>query len=216
MRSELQGLEITKGELKHLSGLAMNQVYRPATGRKFLKEGCKTLITSILILMSYGILTAVFEYHHPLLIVIHLFAAIAVILDDLYKIAISIRNPDLLQIFNEVERYNAIVESLILHDELEEAGNLDVKIYQREQVLAALNLIRSDLVRALKTEKIRRKHHKFIAENQELLETDLNKLIIPFNRDKTTEGGRLLNESLQLASRVHQKVKQLRQKHSTR
>ncbi|MEB3280313.1 MAG: hypothetical protein VKK42_15475 [Lyngbya sp.] len=209
MRSELQGLEITKGELKHLSGLGINQVYRPATGQKFVKEGCKTLIISVLVLISYGILAAVFEHHHPLLIVIHAIAALAVIIDDLYKILISVRNPDLLTIFDEVDRYNAIVQTLILYEELEQAGNLGVKIYQREQILAALNLIRADLVRALKTERILRRNHQFIAKNQELLDTDFNTLIAPFNSDTTTEPGRLLNESLQLAIEVHQKLKQL-------
>lgn len=214
--SELQGLEITKGELKHLSGLGMNQVYRPATWKKFAKEGFKTLIASLLILISYGVLAAAFEQHHPLLIIIHLIIAVGVLLDDLYKIFISMRNPDLLQIFDEVDRYNAIVRSLILHEDLERAGNFDVKIYRREQVLTALKFIRADLVRALKTEKIVRKNRQFIGKNRELLETDLSGIIAPFSADNTTETGRLLNESLQLAREVNQKLKQLQQKHSTR
>ncbi|EAW36559.1 hypothetical protein [Lyngbya sp. PCC 8106] len=216
MRSELQGLEITKGEFKHLSGLGMNQVYRPATWQKFAKEGFKTLIISILILISYGILAAVFEQHHPLLILTHVIIGVGVLLDDLYKIFISVRNPDLLHIFDQIDRYNAIVQSLILHEDLEKAGNLDVKIYQREQVLAALNFLRADLVRALKTEKIIRRNKQFIANNQDLIETDLSTIITAFNFDETTEPGRLLNESLQLATEVHQKLKQLQQKHSTR
>ncbi|KKD37359.1 MAG: hypothetical protein WAN66_11640 [Limnoraphis robusta] len=216
MQSELQGLEITKGEFKHLSGLGMDQVYRPPTWQKFLKEGCKTLITSILILISYGILATIFEQHHPLLIFIHLLAALAVIIDDLYKIITTLRSPNLLQIFDEVDRYNTIVQAVILYDHLEQAGNSQVKIYQREEVITALKIIRGDLVRSLKTEKILRKNHQFISEHQELLETDFNRLIQPGSGYRSTEESRLLHQSRQLATEVHQKLKQLQQKHSTR
>ena len=216
MRSELQNLEITTGELKHLSGLGMNQVYRPATGRKFAQEGFKTSITLILILISYGILAAVFERHHPLLMIIHAIAAAGVIFDDLYKIGVTVKNSDLVKIFDEVERYNAIVRTLILYDDLERAGNSNVKIDRQEQILTALNWIRADLIRALKTERILRKNRRFIAKHQELLETDFNTLIAPFDADETTEPGRLLRESLQLARDVHQQLQQLQDKQSTR
>ncbi|MDY7022323.1 MAG: hypothetical protein SWJ54_13350 [Cyanobacteriota bacterium] len=216
MQSELQGLEITKGEIKYLSGLGIDQVYRPATWKKFVKEGCKTLIIFILILISYSVLSVVFQQHHPFLILIHVVVALGSLIDDLYKIFLTVRNPDLLKIFDKVSRYNSIVNIIILHDQLEEAGNSEVKIYQREQVISALNFIRADLVRALKTAKIIRKNHQLIIENLELQETDLSLLMIPLNPDETTEQGRLLSESIQLAKEVHQKLKQLQQKKSAR
>ncbi len=216
MHSELQGLEITKGELKHLSGLRMDQVYRPATWQKFVQEGCKTLITSILIVISYGILAAVIEQHHPLLILIHLIAALIVIIDDCCKIIISLRNPNLIQLFEDVDRYNAIVQTVRLHDELEQAGNSHLKINQREDVITALKIIRGDLVRGLKTDKIIRTNHQLISEHQELLETDFHSLTHLKNRDRNTQESRLLHHSLQLATEVQQQLKQLQQKHSSR
>ncbi|XDE63911.1 hypothetical protein AB3M80_08215 [Arthrospira platensis BEA 1257B] len=44
MTPDLEGLEISRGELKHLSGLGINRVYRPATFKKLLQEGLKTLL----------------------------------------------------------------------------------------------------------------------------------------------------------------------------
>ncbi len=216
MQPDLQGLEITPGELRHLSGMGMNHVYRPPTWQKFLQEGCKTLIASGLLFLSYRILLLISPRAQFILIIIHILIAVSVLIDDLYTIIRTLSYPNWLRIVEDVERYNAIVKAIVINDEIEEAGNSHVRIHQRDRVLKALHLIREDLVRALKTERILRKNHKFLKENDQLFATNLTTLTSLQISDRATEHGRLLNEALQVAVGVQEELKRLQDQHSTR
>lgn len=47
MKPDLQGLEITKGELKHLTGVGFGDVLRPPTLTKFATEIFQTILILI-------------------------------------------------------------------------------------------------------------------------------------------------------------------------
>ncbi|MHC5720305.1 MAG: hypothetical protein ACYTX0_51835, partial [Nostoc sp.] len=71
-------------------------------------------------------------------------------------------------LLSEVNRYNSIIKVIDINDQIEEAGNTEVVIKEREGVVEALKLTKADLVRALKTERILREHKNFILSNTEL------------------------------------------------
>lgn len=216
MRPDLQGLEITPGELRHLSGMGMNHIYRPPTWQKFLQEGFQTLIASGLIFISYRILILISPRDQLILMIIHILAVVSVLIEDLYTLIRTLTYPNLIRIVEDVDRYNAIVKAIVINDEIEEAGNFNVRIDQRDRVLKALHLIREDLVRALKTEKILRKNYKFLQENEQLFATNLTTLTALQISDRATEHGRLLNEALQIAVGVQEELQRLQDQHSAR
>ena len=82
-------------------------------------------------------------------------------------------------------------------------------IKERESVLAALNLTKADLVRALKTERILRENKSFILSNTELFVNNLATLTAMQVNEQATEHGRLLNEALQIALDVQHEMKRL-------
>lgn len=214
MRPDIQGLEITQGELKRLSGVGITQVYRPPTLRKFLTEGLQTLGILGLILLSFLLMSLIFPQNYFLLILIHCVAALALVGDDTYRIWRSSKNKQLLNLFDDVDRYNAIIKAIDLNDKIEEAGNPNVIINNREQVIQALQLLREDLIRALKTERVLRENKKLLLANSELFTTNFTALTALQISDKASQRSRLLNEALQIAVGVQEELKKLQDRHA--
>jgi hypothetical protein len=112
-------------------------------------------------------------------------------------------------LLSDVDRYNAVIKAIDINDQIEEAGNPEVSIQKREKVIEALKLTRSDLVRALKTERILRENKNFILKNTELFVNNLATLTAMQVTEQATEHGRLLNEALQIALDVQYEMKKL-------
>ncbi|WP_244919261.1 hypothetical protein [Nostoc commune] len=112
-------------------------------------------------------------------------------------------------LLNDVERYNTVIRAIDINDQIEEAGNPEVLIKERESVIEALKLTKSDLIRALKTERILRENKNFILSNTELFVNNLATLTAMQVNEQATEHGRLLNEALQIALDVQHEMKRL-------
>lgn len=218
MKPDLEGLEISRGELKRLSGLGPNRVYRPPTLKKFGREGVKTLVASGLLFLSYGILSVIFPRDQWALGSVHAIAAAGLILDDALKLIATRRHQTAIAIWEQVERYNAIVRAIDLFDRLEQAGNPQAELAARKQMTDALTLIRGELVRALKTEALLRKNRQFLAASGDLFPPELSNLIEPQLADvpDDTPHGRLLAEAWKVAVAVETQLKPLRDRHSPR
>lgn len=214
MRADIQGLEITIGELKHLSGVRPDCAYRPATATKFVREGLKTLGLIVLVLISYFLVVEIFPAAYLWAVALHLAATAGLIFEDARKIIRSRANKHLINLFDDVDRYNAIVKAIEINDRIEEAGNSEVKIADRAKVVQALQLVRDDLVRALKTERILRENQKFVTAHTELFATNLKALNGLQIGNPASERGRLLNEALQLALAVQAEMKKLQERHA--
>lgn len=214
MRSDIQGLEITAGELKRLSGAGPDRVYRPASATKFAREGLKTVGLIFLVLISCFLLVAIFPRAYLFWFGIHLAAVVGLIFEDAWKIRRSHQNQHLINLFDDVDRYNGIIKTIEINDKIEEAGNSGVKIDDRSKVIQALQLIRDDLVRALKTERILRENKKFVAANSELFVSNLKALSALQISDRSSQPGRLLNEALQVALGVQAEMKKLQNRES--
>ena len=214
MRADIQGLEITVGELKRLSGAGPGRVYRPASATKFAREALKTVGLIVLVLISCWLLVAIFPRAYLFWFALHLAAIAGLIFEDAWKIWCSSQNKHLINLFDDVDRYNGIIKAIEINDKIEDAGNAEVKVGDRPKVIQALQLIRNDLVRALKTERILRENKKFVATNSELFANNLRTLNSLQISDRTSEQGRLLNEALQLAIGVQAEMKKLQDRNA--
>ncbi len=213
MRADIQGLEITVGELKHLCGAGPDRVYRPASATKFANEALKTVGLIVLVLISCWLLVAIFPRAYLVWLALHLAAIAGLIFEDAWKIWCS-QNKHLVNLFDDVDRYNGIIRAIEINDQIEDAGNAFVKIGDRSKVIQALKLIREDLVRALKTERILRENKKFVATNSELFANNLTTLNALQISDPASEQGRLLNEALHLAVGVQAEMKKLQDRNA--
>jgi len=214
MRADIQGLEITVGEFKRLSGAGPDRVYRPASATKFAREALKTVGLIVLVLISCWLLVAIFPRAYLFWFALHLAAIAGLIFEDAWKIWCSSQNKHLINLFDDVDRYNGIIKAIEINDKIEDAGNAEVKVGDRPKVIQALQLIRNDLVRALKTERILRENKKFVATNSELFANNLRTLNSLQISDRTSEQGRLLNEALQLAIGVQAEMKKLQDRNA--
>lgn len=211
MRSDLQGLLIAKGELRRLTGVGLNDVFIPPTLGKLSRELIQTLCLLGLLAASCFILVLSFKEYFLYLIGGHLIIGLTLLLTDLQKIIFSLRHKSLIRLFEDVARYNSIIYSLDINDQIEAAGNPAAQLKNREKAIAALELTRSDLIRALKTERILRENQHFIAQNPELFANNLESLAALQVSDRASEYGRLLNEAMQVAIGVREEMKKMQQ-----
>jgi hypothetical protein len=112
-------------------------------------------------------------------------------------------------LLKDVERYNSVIKVISINDQIEAAGNPEVGIKQRKRVIEALKLTKSDLVRALTTEKVLRENKNFILKNSDLFVNNLATLTSMQVTEQASEHGRLLNEALQIALDVQYEMGRL-------
>ncbi|HEY9597013.1 MAG TPA: hypothetical protein V6D33_05035 [Cyanophyceae cyanobacterium] len=213
MQPDLQGLEITKGELKRCSGVSLHAAFRPPTFLKFASEIAKTSIVIFLIACTGFVLAQILPDHVLELIIIDTVAAAVLLFDDVRKIYFSSKHRNLLRLFDDVARYNSVIKAIDINDQIEAVGNSSVSLKNREQVLHALRLTREDIIRALKTERILRENEKFIKFNSALFDTNLMALTALQVSDQASDHGRILNEALQIVVDVQEEMKKLQNQH---
>ena len=235
MRNDLKGLEITPQELQKLTNLPIK--HQPKVITNSLKRLFKLVMqkfkgpegATVFFLILAGLITSYIIFSLFILsffswlpipswlsfigfCIISLFGVQAY-LNFLWKhsakklrenITYSLEN-----LLRDVERFNSVVKAIDINDQIEAAGHQGVSITNRSKVIEALNLTRSDLVRALKTERILRENKQFIVNNTELFVSNLASLTAIDFTEEATEHGRLLNEALQIALDVQHEMKNL-------
>ncbi|BAZ27880.1 hypothetical protein NIES4074_03080 [Cylindrospermum sp. NIES-4074] len=217
MQPDLIGLEISKGELRRLTGFDPEDVFRPsimADRQKrlgfLLNEGLVAIaLTPIIVGFIYAFLILpTIGSSIKLGILLLILAPIAVILGrSLWR---RFTCPHALTILlDEVDKYHQVVNAIDIHDQLATNGNTRSSITDREKVIAALQLIREDLVRALKSERILRDNKKLLANNQELFVNNLANLQALEVSSQAGEYAQLLNQSLQIALDVQAEIRKL-------
>ncbi|MCC5617522.1 hypothetical protein LC605_21025 [Nostoc sp. CHAB 5836] len=235
MRDDLQGLEISQDELQRLTNLPVNEelVIITKTLKIFAKIYIQKLQSSEAATVAFiGFSTFVFSY---ILfdILLKIFLTWITVPSWLSLIILSFWVGGLTQtilyliwktrsrfvkknltnsleiMLKEVNRYNTVIRVIDINDQIEEAGNPEVVIKEREGVIEALKLTKADLVRALKTERILRENKSFILSNTELFVNNLATLTAMQVTEQATEHGRLLNEALQIALDVQHEMKRL-------
>ncbi len=235
VRDDLQGLEISQDELQKLTNLPVNDQIIIITNP--LKKLAKLYIQKIqssegATVIFIGFATFVFGYLFfdifikifvtwitipswllLMFLVLWIGGLTQTVLYLIWKSRskiVKLNMTNSLQILlTDVERYNTVIRAIDINDKIEEAGNPEVLIKQRASVIEALKLTKSDLVRALKTERILRENKSFILSNTELFVNNLATLTAMQVNEQATEHGRLLNEALQIALDVQHEMKRL-------
>lgn len=81
-----------------------------------------------------------------------------------------------------------------------------VGLSDRERVIQALGVMKADIVRVLKTERILRENKNFIAKHPQLFTTNLMDLTALQVSDRASEYGRVLDQALQIAVGVQEEM----------
>ena len=218
MRPDLIGLEISKGELRHLSGFDPDDIFRPSIFENRQKRW-NFFINELIVALALTPIFIGFIYAFVILPIIGSSIKLAVILlivvpafvflgRWLWRRKVSPRT--LAKLLDEVDEYHKLIEAIDVNDQLASSGNLQSNLEDREKVISALQLIREDLVRALKTERILRDNKKLIAQKHELLIDNLANLQALQASSEASEYAQLLNQSLQIALDVQEQIRKLR------
>lgn len=228
MQTDLNELRITPNQLEKLTGLDisdtfMGKVYRPSafrSSRRFLSFLLTEVLTlgvilifclplSLVIARGFGILNATNTV--PFLLIA---LGIAAAIFAGWNVSMWLKSKQLqtlAHLLDEVDKHNEIIEAVYVIDELSTIQNSTVGLIDRTEVLKALTATRESLINALMTEKILRKHQRFITRRQELftnIETNLAMLQTLQVDNQANEYGQLLNEALQIGLSIRQEMQQ--------
>ena len=217
MQPDLVGLEISKGELKRLTGFDTEDVFRP-TIMKDKQKRIAFFINEALVALAMTPIIVGFIYAFIILPILGSSTLIGIILILIIPIAVIVgrslwrkfTSPHVLTILlDEVDKYHSVIQAIDINDQLRDSGHTHSNINDREKVISALKLIREDLVRALKSERILRDNRQLLANNQELLVNNLANLQTLQVSNQAGEYGQLLNQSLQIALDVQAEIRKL-------
>lgn len=217
METDLLGLEISKGELRRLTGFDPDEVFRPSIMRDKRKRlgfiGNELMVALALTPLIVGFIYA-FLILPTIGTSIPLGLALVIIVPILVLIArwfwrLKTCPKVVTVLLDEVDRYHAVIQSIHINDQLATSGNKTSHIEDREKVISGLQLIREDLVRALKTERILRDNKELLANNNELSINNLSNLQALQVSTEASEYAQVLNQSLQIAIDVQAEIRKL-------
>ncbi|MEH2456886.1 hypothetical protein [Nostoc sp.] len=217
MQPDLIGLEISKGELRRLTGFDPEDVFRPSVMRDS-KKRLGFFINEMLVTLALTPIIVGSVYAFIILPTIGSSIRLGILLLILVPIPILVGRSlwrqltcaeGLTILLDEVDKYHDLIGAIDINDQLAASGNVESSIHDRDQVTAALQLIREDLVRALKTERILRDNKKLLANNQELFVNNLASLQALQLSSQAGEYAQLLNQSLQIAIDVQAEIRKL-------
>ncbi|OKH44901.1 hypothetical protein NIES2101_27540 [Calothrix sp. HK-06] len=217
METDLLGLEISKGELRRLTGFDPDEVFRPSIMRD-KKKRLGFIGNELMVALALTPLIVGFIYAFLILPTIGTSIPLGLALIIIVPILVLFGRwfwrlktcPKVVTVLlDEVDRYHAVIQSIHLNDQLATSGNKTSHIEDREKVISGLQLIREDLVRALKTERILRDNKELLANNQELSINNLSNLQAMQVSTEASEYAQLLNQSLQIAIDVQAEIRKL-------
>ena len=217
MQPDLLGLEITKGELRRLTGVDPEDVFRPSI-LKNREKRFAFFMNEVITALALTPIVVGFIYAFIILPIIGSSIPIGLLLLALVPVSVILvrgflrrRNcpKSLTKLLDEVDEYHEVIQAIDLNDQLDTAGNTQSNISDRDRVIEALQLIREDLVRALKTERILRDNKKLLASNQDLFVNNLANLQALQVSTEAGEYAQLLNQSLQIAVDVQSQIRKL-------
>ncbi len=112
-------------------------------------------------------------------------------------------------LLDEIDRFNEMVDAVEILEELGSTQNSRLNLENRQEVMEALHLTRESLVCGLMTERVMRKHQRFMARRAEMfssIERNLATLQLLHVSDEASDYGRLLNEAIQIGTSVHREL----------
>jgi hypothetical protein len=113
-----------------------------------------------------------------------------------------------IKLVEEIEKFHNLIKAIHIQDQLEAVGNT-VRLKDRNQVIKALEITRSDIIRALKTEKIIRENEYFVKQNSELFASGLIALQALQIEESASEYGLFLDNALQIGIEIQDEMRNL-------
>lgn len=113
------------------------------------------------------------------------------------------------RLLDEIDRFNEMVAAVEILEELGSTTTHTLALENRCEVIEALHLTRENLVYGLTTERIMRRHQRFMARRQEMfssIERNLATLHLLQISDEASEYGQLLNEAIQIGNSVREEL----------
>ncbi|MDY6936803.1 MAG: hypothetical protein SWY16_03970 [Cyanobacteriota bacterium] len=219
MQPDLQGLEISPGELRHLSGCDPSEVFRPAK-MKHRRYLLNFLFQEFLVSLALTPVLVGFLYIFVIrpMLGSSLLAALACLV--VMPVAVTagrgvwrkFTTPEsLVALLDDVDRYHSTLKAVEIGDSLEAAGSSDGRARDRQTLISALQLTRTDLVRALKTERILRDNKDFIATNPELFASNLTAIEALQVSDRGSAYSKFLNDALQIGMSIQEEMRKLQE-----
>jgi hypothetical protein len=114
-------------------------------------------------------------------------------------------------LLDEIDHYNEMLSALEILAEIKTANPQFLPLDHHTGVIEALHVARESLICGLMSERILRKHQRFIARRYDLfvsIERNLTTLQALQVATQANEYGQLLQEALQVGSRVHAELRQ--------
>lgn len=217
MQPDLIGLEISKGEMRRLSGVSPDKVLRPATlaspeqRLKFWQNEIlvSLIIAAVIVGLVYGlIILPTIGSAIPHGIILFIIVLFLVLLGR--SLFLKFTTPKTLtKLFDAVDQYHALILAVDVNDQLAVSGALDDSLNDRDKVITGLQLLREDLVRALKSDHLLRDNKRLLADNQDLSVNNFTNIQALQANSQASEYTLLLNQVLQIASDVQAQVRKL-------
>lgn len=222
MQPDLLGLEFSKGELRRLTGVAPDNVFRASIFQNS-KKRLKFLSNEILI--WFTISTIIIGLIYTFIVVFNIGSPnqIAIALIILVPSVVAVGRwlwrkktcpKSLKNLLDDIDKYHAVIEAIDSNDLLD-AVTAELNLNNRSLLIEALQLTREDLVKALKAERSSRSNNSSIA-NTELFTNNLQELTAMQASNQASEYGQILNEVLQINISIQQEMRKLQGKRSNK
>ena len=213
MQPDLIGLEMTKGELRRLTGLKPDR-FLPSSSMRNRDSGSGFLLNELLVVFVVTAIIVGVAYAFIILPTMGSSPTVGIILFIVVLVAVVAGRAlwrrltfpkTLTSLLDEVEKYHGVLDEIDIYGE----QAAESTIHDREKVVAALQLVREDLVQALKIERILRDNKKSRVNNQDLIANNLANLQTLQVSNRSGEYAQLLNQALQIAFAVEAQIGKL-------
>jgi hypothetical protein len=234
MNLELQNFRITEREIEILSGLDVSEVFIGGVfggvyrfslfrhpQRLFLFCFTEILVTALTFAFTLPIgLFALrnssgtindFSTIMKFLQVTFGLTMILIIGWNLYMIIKAKTLTTLMKLLDEIDNFHDLLQTVVVLERLEKVANSSTNIIKND-VLEALELIRSSLISGLMAETILRQNRRLLARRNDLLaniENNLGTLQTLVIHQQTTEYGQVLKDALQINVSIHEEIQKL-------
>lgn len=113
-------------------------------------------------------------------------------------------------LFEDFERYNQVIQAIHVKDQLEEVESRVPNSEEREALLQTLLIMRGDLIRALKIEKILRENQKVVDLNPDIFESSFTALQVERIQKRGNEYSQLISETLKIGVHVRSEMNKMK------
>lgn len=234
MNLELQNLRITEKEIEILSGLDVSEifiggvfggVYRFSLflhpSRVFLFCVTEILVTALTFAFTLPIglfalrnSSGTINDFSTIMKFLQVTLGLTIVLIigwNLYMIIKAKTLKTLMRLLDEIDNFHDLLQTVVVLERLEKVANSSTNVIKND-VLEALELIRSSLISGLMAETILRQNRRLLARRNDLLasiENNLGTLQTLVIQQQATDYAEVLKEALQISLSVHQEIQKL-------